>query len=330
MCVWVYAMPCGLCACVCVCVCPVYAFFFCMLQALHWCYKWFYRSGLHMMSHTPTHPSVLSSPILPTLLPFYGPKNKRRLDKRGNNKQRGRVRTKQFYKDFQSSDFLHTKRWAEQHKRQRVIFALAMHWDHERDRLRLQSVENLFPSTKIISVSECEYTLGNMQHISVFFNDRQGLKSIAHRIQTELKLSPDAKVSVLLDYYWFQAGYYTSRYGLKWLESYAHTLLVAGAHEVLLPYDKGTSGVDSGQCDMDSMLNSTERRGDVDVKCIRAPHPDIDISFCDLSDNILWVGSAAPAIASKLASLDVGCNTLHTKRFLHPKTPFVRVMLKPT
>ena len=200
------------------------------------------RTGLHMMSHALTHPSVFSSPILPTPpcvpLPFIGPKNKRRRDKRGNNKQRGRVRTRQKKTDFQSSDFRQTIRVKDSH--QRIIFALAMHWDDERDRLRLQSVENLFPSTKVISVSECEYTLGNMQHVSAHFNDRLGVKSISQRIQTELELAPAAKVSIMLDYYWCQAGYYTSRYGLKWLESSARKLLVAGAHEVLLPYDKGT------------------------------------------------------------------------------------------
>ena len=285
------------------------------------------------MSHT-THLSVRSSPNLPTLpsvhLPFYGPKNKRRPDKRGNDRQRGRVRTRQKQTDFQSSDFLHTQRVVEKHQRRRVIFALAMHWDDERDRLRLQSVENLFPSTKVISVSECDYTLGNMQHVSANFNHRLGVKSISQRIQTELELAPAAKVSILLDYYWCQAGYYTSRYGLKWLESSAHKFLVAGAHEVLLPYDKGTSGVDAGQCDMESMLASTETRSDVDVKGIRAPHPDIQVSFCALVDNILWVASAAPAIAAKLTSLHGGCNDHQTTRFLDPNTPFVRVTLKPT
>ena len=87
--------------------------------------------------------------------------------------------------------------------------------------------------------------------MSAHFNNRLGIKSISTRIQTELKVAPDVKVSILLDYYWCHAGYYTSRYGLKWLESHAHQLSVAGAHEVLLPYDKSTSGVDAGQCDMD-------------------------------------------------------------------------------
>jgi hypothetical protein len=215
-------------------------------------------------------------------------------------------------------------------KHQRVIFALAMHWDDERDRLRLQSLENLFPSTKIISVAECMHTLGNMQHMSTHFHVRAGVKRISQRIETELKLSPDAKVSIILDYYWCQSGYYTQRYGLKWLESSAHKLLVAGANEVLLPYDKGSSGVDAGQCDMDMMLASTESRSGVGVGGFRAPHPDIEFSFCGLTDNPLWVASAAPAIAAKLASLDKGCNVHQTARFLHPTTPFVRVTLKPT
>ena len=200
-------------------------------------------------------------------------------------------------------------------KRQtRIILALAMQWCNARDRLRLRSLSDMFPGTKIITVSECNYTYKDWPHLSTCFNEPRGQKTISIRIETELKLTPGAVITVILDYYWCHSGYYTKRYGLNWVKESAHRFLISGAYEVLLPYDKGESSVAAGRCDMDTML--------------QAPHREIVTSLCTFNDNPLWVASSHPAIAARLSDFDGGCNVYQSVRYLHPETPFVRVMLR--
>ena len=56
-------------------------------------------------------------------------------------------------------------------------------------------------------------------------------------------------------------------------------------------------------------------------------HPDIQVKFTSLEENILWMASASAEIAAQLESMNQGCNASQTERYLHPTTPFVTVTL---
>jgi hypothetical protein len=198
-----------------------------------------------------------------------------------------------------------------------ILFALGMSWSRERDRIRLQMILNQKPGRRIITVSDCLHSAGRMRHVECEFNTVRGQKPIATRIETEREETPTARIIVFLDYYWLQAHYYTLRYGLKWLEDGAHLLLNAGADEVVLPYDGGSGNLPSGS-DMTTMLAGTY-------------HPNINVKFSSLQDNILWLASNEEEIRTWLSENDGGHggdNGFQTEKCLHPKTPFVTVTLK--
>jgi hypothetical protein len=196
-----------------------------------------------------------------------------------------------------------------------TVFAFAMAWHRPRDRIRLQSLMYMRPGTKVITVSDCKHSQGNMEHMCSHFHLPNALKDIAGRIKSErLAAPPGLKIKLYLDYYWLQGRYYRLRYGLNWLKKDAYKLLSAGADEMVLPFDAGSINGPGGS-DMRDMMAGVV-------------HPDIKIAFTCLKDNLLWEASATEEIRETVEKMDKGCNSLQTKNWLHPETPFVTISLR--
>jgi hypothetical protein len=194
-----------------------------------------------------------------------------------------------------------------------ILLALAMGWDNDRDRLRLQMLQFLTPGTKVITVSRIPYTKGSMPHVTADFSMRRGQQDIIARIALEKQTHPNARVVVVLDHYWCEIRYYERLYGLKWLTSDANSLLRGGADEVVLPFDNG-----------DNIPHTASGM----VHMLAGPiHPDLKVVFIQGPSNPLWIASQCDGIAEKLGSMPGGDNAENCRQYLHPTTPFVRCTL---
>ena len=208
---------------------------------------------------------------------------------------------------------------------QRIYFALGMAWSHERDRLRIQSLVNLVPGTRVITVrrekGKTTKDIGfDKRHIDADFQVRGGWKSIGARLAAELERTPNARITFLLDYFFFQPGYYHLCYGTVWLSSLCHEFLQRGVNEFILPYDSGKKA----ESDMQYMLAQGKIAGSF-YPAILAPHPLILAQPVAAAENPLWVASSI--IRGAMANLgDMSAdNTWETETYLHPETPFVVV-----
>ena len=207
-----------------------------------------------------------------------------------------------------------------------VIFALAMNWNHARDVLRLRAMTLLRPGIRVISVNSYMHEgVYDKRHLAANFRDPKGRKDLLDRITIETRARPGARVSVLLDYFWLQGGYYSSNYGVDWLSDAAYQLIDGGATDVILPYDFGEKN--KNKCDMVMMLDGRPNRGDLNYPAIGKPHMGIQVEFIPVEDNPLWVASESSEIAEAMASLKNlrTDNYSQTVDWLHPTTPFVLV-----
>ena len=239
-------------------------------------------------------------------------KHREKKVKKKRNRKRNRSRCKPHPKDGKFPvSFPFTQRAKESPKV--ILFALAMSWHRHRDRFRLQSLLNQRRGIRIITVSDCLHSQGNYLHLTSHFHLPSGQKDIIAQIALEKLAAPAARVVCSLDYYFLQTRYYTKRYRKEWMKSSAHRLLLGGADEVVLPYDGGSAHEGKGS-DMVDMLAGDR-------------HPDIQVTFTSLEENLLWMASASKEIAAQLELMEQGCNELNTKRYLHPTTPFVTITL---
>ena len=196
-----------------------------------------------------------------------------------------------------------------------TVFALAMCWAMWRDRLRLQSLMNLRPDARVLTMSENASKARRQQHISHHFHTVKGQTVLAQRITVEKDLRPLAEVVVVVDYYWLATGYLQARYGLAlWLRSGIRRVLQAGATTVLFPNDNGK-------------LNRGDRCLLTALEAGMCPS-DLSWSFCGHADNVLWLASNSAAIAPVLASTPGGDNTMNTDNYLDPVHPFVCFKLR--
>ena len=214
----------------------------------------------------------------------------------------------------------------------RLYLCLGMCWNHPRDRLRLRSLNLLSPGTRVISFSEnkCVGPLDfRKMHVQINLK-KDGHQDILDRLAIELNDTPKAHVTVVLDYFWFQGGYYSSNYGVDWLSDTCHRLLVGGAHEVILPYDFGTRN--KAKCEMVGMMNGRENLGNRNIPPIAPPHKGIHWGCVQAEHNPLWVASDTIEIEEEMAGIKnlAADNTSVTKRFCHPETPFVVVTAVPS
>lgn len=127
-------------------------------------------------------------------------------------------------------------------------FVLACKYDEPRknldcpDHLRLDSLQALYPSFKVVGCSE--YVPRNKKRRSA------DAEIVAQKFQSETHVSANFKRTlkdivrnkrpklVMLDYFWLQPGYYEERYGMNWLTSKIRELFVSHACNVmLLPVD---------------------------------------------------------------------------------------------
>lgn len=127
-------------------------------------------------------------------------------------------------------------------------FVLACKYDEPRknldcpDHLRLDSLQALYPSFKVVGCSE--YVPRNEKRRSA------DAEIVAQSFQSETHVSANFKRTlkdvirdkrpklVMLDYFWLQPGYYEERYGMNWLTSKIRELFVSHACNVmLLPVD---------------------------------------------------------------------------------------------
>jgi len=110
------------------------------------------------------------------------------------------------------------------------------------DHLRLDSLQTLYPSFKVVGCSE--YVPRNEKQRSA------DAEIVAQNFKSETHVSANFKRTlkdvirdkrpklVMLDYFWLQPGYYEERYGMNWLTSKIRELFVSHACNVmLLPVD---------------------------------------------------------------------------------------------
>ena len=122
----------------------------------------------------------------------------------------------------------------------KIVFALAMSSSRRRDEIRLQMLEKQGENLMVVTFSDNVLGTQKMPHVPCTFSVPQGQKAIAAQVTIEMKNHPNAKLVVVLDYYWLHLGYY-KRYGLcEWFKSGFHRVLKAGADWVLFPNDAGT------------------------------------------------------------------------------------------
>jgi hypothetical protein len=194
-----------------------------------------------------------------------------------------------------------------------IVFALAMCWNNERDRVRLQMLLNSRPGTRIITVSENLHTVGNMIHFSCDFSTDRGHKSLAARVAEERVIYPNTKIIITLDYYWLPVHYFTRRYGMLWLQSGMYVLLKGGADEIILPNDDGDRH--GGESGMLKML-------------LGGCHPGVQLKFVTLESNPLWLSSNESEINTVLAESRGGDNATNTTDYLSSAHPFLSGTLK--
>ena len=195
-----------------------------------------------------------------------------------------------------------------------VVFALAMAFANSRDRLRLQMLQLSMPGTKVITVSENGHGLGNWPHMDCDFAVDRGHRTIAARIAAEKEALPGARIVVLVDHYWCELGYYEENYGMLWLATGAQRLLLAGAAEVLLPFDNGR--------------NIPENRSGMAKMLAGRVHPAIAVDFVAGPVNPLWVASENTLIEDALGKIRGGDNAEQTRQWLDAVRPFVRCTSK--
>jgi hypothetical protein len=193
-----------------------------------------------------------------------------------------------------------------------VVFALAMAHNNPRDRRRLQTMR--YFGMQIVTVSENLHTCGNQSHVTCNFASRRGHQRLAGHIKTCKTTRPLARILVLLDYYWLPTHYYASNYGMRWLETGAHSLLEAGADEVVLPFDNGER-ISPGESDMAKMLSG-------------ACHENVFLEFITCHANPLWRGTARAHEVGALDGVRGGSNEEQTRDWLDPERPFVKCTLR--
>ena len=252
-----------------------------------------------------------------------GPDQKK---KKRKNPNRERARHKQHPDNNQFDDSFRYTEFRESDSFQKVFFALAMNWNHARDVLRLRALSLLRPGFRVVSVDRNVHKgIYGKRHVEANFRTPEGRKDIVARMATELRVSPKAQITVVLDYFFFQGGYYSSNYGVDWLSDACHQLIIGGATDVILPYDSGKTN--QAKCEMLAMFSGRASRDDPNYPGIAEPHPGIQFKFIGAEDNPLWVASESPEIAAAMLVLKnlSTDNYSQTVKFLHPKTPFVVV-----
>ena len=153
-----------------------------------------------------------------------------------------------------------------------------------------------------------------MTHHDLVFSSHRGQLELALHIKKEREQAPDARIIVALDWYFLQLNYYKYRYGMEWLESGVHTLLYAGADEVILPYDLGK--LNKAASGMKCMLK-------------KARHVEVCLTFIKHEEHPLWVASGNEEIDDIMNDLR-GNNERHSRDYLCAIQPFVRCTLLKT
>ena len=219
-------------------------------------------------------------------------------------------------------------------------FVLAMHLTFKRDKVRLQALRILTDATITTVSSHNEgLSFNGFEHLSSDFgkwprgmetlvNGIGGVKGIkdkceerktVYKVIMECSALPIAiatlvasfmptKITVLLDYFWLEKNYYKSNYGMFWLKHHAHALFMAGADEIMLPWDcRHEVNVPSN---MDEMVS------DADSRLVVQPiQPE---------SNWLWVATEAVSNINLSWDETPWAHERMTVR-LNDKTPFLKI-----
>ena len=136
---------------------------------------------------------------------------KRRTFKHKLEAGRNRPDLREFKDSFQFGQIFKHKY---KHTKTLIVCALAMSWNKWRDKLRLQMLLNLTPGNRIVTCNDNLHSCGNMQHVHCTFRTKRGQMDLADRVQAARAEYSHARIVIILDYYWFQQGYYI-RHGLN-------------------------------------------------------------------------------------------------------------------
>lgn len=179
-----------------------------------------------------------------------------------------------------------------------TLFLLAMNRVSASDIARVVELEKFY---NVITVSESS-VLTQGDHIDTFFKNDRTIHPILDRI--EKCHNAGQHITIILDYFWLQDGYYTYRYGMNWLKSGGKVaqMLDAGADIIILPRDGGSKR------ELDHMLIDTR----------------LNYEEIVLKDNPLWVGTENETVRNSLISQNRGDNSMHVSRYIDSKKPFIR------
>jgi len=171
-------------------------------------------------------------------------------------------------------------------------------------------------------------------HVDTSFSTRT--TELEERIARERRSKRFDRIVVALDWYWLQKNYYETRYGANWLTPYprrenpgkvsdakAHKLLAAGASEVILPVDNGTTnGKGKGSLMRYVMLPALERA----MRRAKEGAGTTRVEYITKEENLFWTTTRAfgTGVLMDKGPL-VEFDEEQMKQYTDPTRPFVRI-----
>jgi hypothetical protein len=105
---------------------------------------------------------------------------------------------------------------------------------------RINKLKEIYPGINVVTVSESR---DSDEHIDCNFKTCRHIPKILERVTEIRSGNSNAKLHILLDYFWLQHNYYGSNYGLNWFlnndieNSKCYRYLKGGIDSVILPHD---------------------------------------------------------------------------------------------
>lgn len=175
-----------------------------------------------------------------------------------------------------------------------IAVLLAMSPASPSDCMRVRELLRQNRCRMVYTVAECPESVQTgdcrWQHTCINFQCERGVRSLLRLLRHVRDIHTDGIVTVMLDFYWLQSGYFAARYGLHWMSTTRRMIEDAGVDCVILPVDA------SGE--MRAMLECA------------MPYSYVPPDACMLHQCSRVSGHPARSLEAQM-------------RRLHPQTPFV-------
>ncbi len=149
-----------------------------------------------------------------------------------------------------------------------------------------------------------------------FFDEKGCIPTTKEKILKENRENTEVKFKMILDYFWLENDYYTTRYGGNWAEKSLLLLSKFSFDSVLLPRDEGIRNTQSSytlQKLPDEMTTYS-----ADLQCQYEQKEEVP----------LWVASNDKSLERLLAGEHRGSNTTHSESYLPKDDSFLCITMK--